>query len=261
MSELASRIKTTKVEPGSVAIFWLGQAGFVYKTPGGTVMYVDAYLSDCVSRLVGDQFYGFKRIIPAPIRPEEVEADWVVCTHSHPDHFDFDALPIIAKNRHIRFIGAPDCRAEFEKLDIPADRYTVIKEEMTVGCDDITLTGVFADHGDLAPDAIGVIIGVGEINIWQVADTAYRPERWRDVFEMNIDVVIPPINGAFGNLDGVAAAKLARDCRANTAIPCHYWMFAEHGGDPAQFLESCREYAPEVGAKLMSVGELFVYKR
>ncbi|MBN1685752.1 MAG: hypothetical protein JW852_03810, partial [Spirochaetales bacterium] len=70
---------------------------------------------------------------------------------------------------------------------------------------------------------------------------------------------IPPINGAFGNLDGITAAKLARDCRAKVAIPCHYWMFAEHGGSPAQFLESCKEYAPEVEAKLMEQGELFVY--
>ena len=29
------------------------------------------------------------------------------------------------------------------------------------------------------------------------------------------------------------------------AIPCHFWMFAEHGGSPAQFLDACKELAPE----------------
>ena len=96
MSKLASQIKELHVDSGSLAIFWLAQAGFVYKTPGGTIVYVDAYLSDCVHRLLSDVLYGFKRIMPAPLAPEEVEADVVVCTHSHPDHFDYDAIPVLA---------------------------------------------------------------------------------------------------------------------------------------------------------------------
>ncbi len=34
MSKLASQIKEVHVDSGSLAIFWLAQAGFVYKTPG-----------------------------------------------------------------------------------------------------------------------------------------------------------------------------------------------------------------------------------
>jgi len=98
------------------------------------------------------------------------------------------------------------------------------------------------------------------ITVWQVADTAYRPERWEGVCKMGVDVVIPPINGAFGNMDGVTAAKLANDCRAKIAIPCHYWMFAEHGGNPIEFLESCEKYAPDVEPRLMAQGELLVYR-
>ena len=120
-SKLAEEIKALQVQPGSLGIFWLAQAGFVYKTPGGTVVYVDAYLTDCVHRLLGDVMYGFKRIIPPPLTPEEVEADVVVCTHSHADHFDYDAVPILALNPHIQFVAAPDCRAEFEKLGVPED--------------------------------------------------------------------------------------------------------------------------------------------
>ena len=102
MSKLASQIKELHVDSGSLAIFWLAQAGFVYKTPGGTIVYVDAYLSDCVHRMLSDVLYGFKRIMPAPLAPEEVEADVVVCTHSHPDHFDYDAIPVLARNARIR---------------------------------------------------------------------------------------------------------------------------------------------------------------
>jgi L-ascorbate metabolism protein UlaG (beta-lactamase superfamily) len=261
MSKLASQIKDLQVGPGSLAIFWLGQAGFVYKTPDRTVVYVDAYLSDCVHRLLGDVRYGFKRIMPVPLAPEEVEADVVVCTHSHADHFDYDAVPVLARNPKIHFVAAPDCRIEFEKLGVSDDRCTIIHEGETLSYGDLSLTGVYADHGDLAPEALGVIVRCGDIKVWQVADTAYRPDKWQDIFALGIDVIVPPINGAYGNLDGVEAAKLAHDARATVAIPCHFWMFAEHGGSPAQFLDACKELAPEVKPLLMAQGELMVYKR
>jgi L-ascorbate 6-phosphate lactonase len=261
MSKLASQIKELHVDSGSLAIFWLAQAGFVYKTPGGTIVYVDAYLSDCVHRMLSDVLYGFKRIMPAPLGPEEVEADVVVCTHSHPDHFDYDAIPVLARNARIHFVAAPDCRAEFEKLDIPEDRYTIIHEGETLTYGDVSLTGVYADHGDLAPEALGVLVQSGDIKVWQVADTAYRPDKWQDIFAAGVDVIMPPINGAYGNLDGVEAAKLAHDAHARVAIPCHFWMFAEHGGSPAQFLDACKELAPGVEPHLMAQGELLVYRK
>jgi L-ascorbate 6-phosphate lactonase len=261
MSKLALQIKELRVDPGSLAIFWLAQAGFVYKTPGGTIVYVDAYLSDCVHRMLSDVLYGFKRIMPAPLDPEEVDADVVVCTHSHPDHFDYDAIPVLARNPKIHFVAAPDCRVEFEKLGMPEDRYTIIHEGETLTYGDVRLTGVYADHGDLAPEALGVMVQSGDIKVWQVADTAYRPDKWQDIFAAGVDVIMPPINGAYGNLDGVEAATLAHDAHARVAIPCHFWMFAEHGGSPAQFLDACKELAPEVRPHLMAQGELLVYRK
>ncbi|MCX6029389.1 MAG: MBL fold metallo-hydrolase [Chloroflexi bacterium] len=259
VNKLISQIRDLQVEPGSLAIFWLAQAGFVYKTPAGTIVYVDAYLSDCVHRMLSDVMYGFKRITPSLIAPAEVEADLVICTHSHPDHFDYDAIPVLAHDPAIHFVAAPDCRAEFEKLGVPAEKYTIFHRGETLTFGDVRLTGVYADHGELAPDALGVILQVGDVKVWQVGDTAYRPDMWQEIFGLGVDVIVPPINGAFGNLDGVTAAKLAHDAGAKVAIPCHFWMFAEHGGNPAQFLDACKELAPEVKPLLMSHGECFVY--
>ena len=261
MSGLARRIRETKVESGSLAIFWISQAGFVYKTPSEKVIYVDPYLTDYVHRLLPDHGYGFKRIMGTPIEADEVEADYVVSTHSHPDHFDADAISILVRNPHIHFLGAPDCRAEYEKLGVAQNRYTIFEEGQTLDLGDFDLTGIYADHGDLAPDALGVVLTVGDIKVWQVGDTAYRPDKWQSVFDMGVDIIAPPINGAFGNLNGVEAAKLAHDARAKIAIPCHFWMFVEHNGDPAQFMEACKEHAPEVQPQLMSQGELFMYKK
>ena len=50
------------VPENAVAMWWLGQAGFAFKTPAGKVVFVDPYLSDAVERL-----FGFKRLSLPPI--------------------------------------------------------------------------------------------------------------------------------------------------------------------------------------------------
>jgi L-ascorbate 6-phosphate lactonase len=255
---LAARIRDQRVAPGSLAIFWIAQAGFVYKTPNGQVIYIDPYLTDAVARRLGDVLYGFKRLTPSLIAPAEVEADLVVTTHEHLDHFDADAMPILARNPRTRFVGAPDCQARFAEAGIAAERVTILRAGETAHFEGFSLTGAYADHGDLAPEAIGIILQAGDLRIWQVGDSAYRPDRWQDICAQGVDVLITPINGAFGNMNGVEAAHLARACRARVAIPCHFWMFAEHNGDPARFLEAMREHAPATTAHLMAQGECLV---
>jgi L-ascorbate 6-phosphate lactonase len=261
MENLAKKIRKTVVNPGSLAIFWLAQAGFVFKLSTGKVIYTDPYLTDYVQRVLPEYGLGFKRVMPKLIEPDEVDADYVVSTHSHQDHLDADALPILLKNPRTHFMGSPDCRPFYQEAGVPEDRFTIFHKGETFSLGDFSLTGVAADHGDLAPDALGILFDFGGIKVWQVGDTAYRPEIWQTVFDQGIDIILPPINGAFGNLNGVEAARLAQDAHARVAIPCHFWMFAAHYGNPAEFLEACKEVAPQVCPLLMTQGELFVYKQ
>jgi L-ascorbate 6-phosphate lactonase len=257
VSDLAERIESTQVPAGGLAIFWVAQAGFVFKTPNDKIIYSDVYLTDSLERIYGM----FKRIMATPIKPEEVEADLVVSTHAHGDHLDVDAVPIIARNPRTRFIGAADCVPEYQKLGLPADKYLQIQVGQTIAFDGFSLTGVYADHGPTTPDALGIVLKVGPITVWQVGDTSYCPEKMGAAIAMKPDIIIPPINGAYGNLDGIAAARLAADSGASIAIPCHYWMFVEHNGNPAQFLEGCKQHAPKVQPKILSQGELFLYAK
>ena len=261
MVNLAESIRETPVKPGEVAIFWLAQAGFVFKNTSGKIIYTDPYLTDYVQRALPEYGMGFKRIMPKLISPEDVDADYVVSTHSHQDHLDVDALPGMLQNPRIHFIGAPDCEQLYREAGIPEARYTIIHEGETLQIDDIRLTAIFADHGELAPDALGVLFDFDGIKIWQVGDSAYRPDQWKSLLEMDIDILIPPINGAFGNINGEEAAKLASDLKAKVVIPCHFWMFPLHYGNPAEFLEACKEFAPQSKPLIMTQGELFVYSK
>jgi L-ascorbate 6-phosphate lactonase len=261
MINLAQTIRETQVSPDNLAIFWLAQAGFVFKTASGKVIYVDPYLTDYVQRVLPEYGDGFKRMMPKLIEPEEVDADYVISTHSHQDHLDVDALPGLLKNPRIHFIGAPDCQSIYEQNGVPSERFTILHQGETLELDDVHLTGVYADHGDLAPDALGLWLDLDGITVWQVGDSAYRPDKWQDMFEKKVDLLLPPINGAYGNINDVDAARLAADAHARVTIPCHFWMFPLHFGNPAGFLEACKQYAMETTPLLMTQGECFIYQK
>ena len=58
---LVARIAEEVVAPGHVTGWWLGGSGFVFKTPGGTQIYIDPYLSDIVRDI-----FGSARAFPPP---------------------------------------------------------------------------------------------------------------------------------------------------------------------------------------------------
>ena len=114
MESLSREIPTTAVPEASLRLWWLGQAGFAFKTPAGRIVYADPYLSDAVERL-----HGFKRLSLAPIAAEEVCADLVLLTHEHADHLDPDAIPIIAgRNPQCRFAGPAGCTEGLERAGV-----------------------------------------------------------------------------------------------------------------------------------------------
>src|SRR5271163_3166023 len=167
MSNLATTIATREVPVGSLALYWLCQAGFAFKTNAGQIVYIDPYLSDVVERVVG-----FKRMMTSPLQAEEVAADLIICTHEHLDHMDVDALPALAANPRAHFAGPIECMKEFEKQEIPADRCHLLEEGKSVTVGGIKVHAVYADHGELAPDALGVVLDLDGIKVYHTGDTA-----------------------------------------------------------------------------------------
>jgi L-ascorbate metabolism protein UlaG (beta-lactamase superfamily) len=48
MESLSREIHATVVPDSSVCLWWLGQAGFAFKTPAGQIVYAAPYLSGAV---------------------------------------------------------------------------------------------------------------------------------------------------------------------------------------------------------------------
>lgn len=256
MSNLATTIATREVPEGSLALYWLCQAGFAFKTSAGQIVYIDPYLSDVVERVVG-----FKRMMTTPLQAEEVAADLIICTHEHLDHMDVDALPALAANPRAHFAGPIECMKEFEQQKIAADRCHLLEEGKTVTLGGIKVHAVYADHGELAPDALGVILDLDGIRVYHTGDTAYRPEQFQPAIQMGADILLPCINGAYGNMDWREAAQLTQLVSPRVVMPTHFWMFVEQNGDPAKFLQHCAELAPAVQTVLTKPGEEFLFRR
>lgn len=250
MQDLASRIRNLSVDEGSLAIFYLGQAGFILKDSNGKLVAIDLYLSDCVER-----YDGFKRLMPKLLRPDELVYDIVITTHAHYDHFDIDSVPIMMKNEKTMLLAAYDCKVECEKYQINPDRTVYLKVGENYSQDNISVTAVFCDHGVNTPDAIGLLIKMGGKKIYIAGDTSLHLDEGKKIAEEKIDVMIVPINGAFGNLDEQDAVALCDVVCPRLVIPSHYWCFSEHGGNPALFVNYIRETLLNQNYLVMQMGE------
>ena len=255
MNGLTDRIASTNVSKGCAALWWLAQAGFVFKSPEGRVIYLDPYLSDLVERTAG-----FKRLSLAPVRAEEVRADWLITSHEHADHLDTDSIRIIAgTDAGCIFAGPKECVAEFTKCGIAADRQLVLEPHRSYDLGDVKLHTCRADHGELSPCALAMLFDFGGARIFFTGDTAYNLEYLRPLAEMKPNLILPCINGSYGNLNADEAARLTAWVGAKAAIPCHFWMFKEHhtapNGDPQSFFMACETLCPETDIRLLTPGE------
>ncbi|MGB2614806.1 MAG: MBL fold metallo-hydrolase [Phycisphaerae bacterium] len=240
------------VPAGGVRLYWLGQAGFAFRTAAGRRIFLDPYLSDACERL-----HGFKRLSLPAMAAHEVEAEWVILTHEHTDHLDPDAIPEIARhNPACRFAGPVGCAAGLEQAGVPAARRLVLEPNRRHDLGDLVVHTVPADHGDLSPTALALVLDFGGVRVMATGDSSWRPKLFRPLYDLKPDVVLPAINGGFGNMNHIDAAMLVREACPRLAIPCHFWTLAEQGaGDPGGFINACARLCPQVDARLLKPGE------
>ncbi len=254
MHDFAERVMLAPL--GQTHLFSVGGAGFIIKSAKGKLLCIDLYLTECVERIEGHM--GFKRLLPKILEPAELTFDAVICTHPHLDHFDIDAVPQMLANGKTELFCSVDC----EKL-VRQTQSEYFKEQITyVRPGDTAETAGFAiefvncDHGSGAPDAVGVVVHIDGKCIYEAGDTCLRLDRTGELPE-KIDVLIAPVNGAFGNLNAEECAQLAEALRPAFTIPCHYGMFASHHGDVGTFYEiMCKKELPVL---LMRQGEQYTF--
>lgn len=203
-------------------IKWLGQSGYLLWDEE-TAIAIDPYLSDSVNRIAGRP-----RIPEIPVRPEELEADVVICTHDHADHLDPDTVSQMEKE-HKLFYGPSECLGRLRELG--AVHVKAFDEGTTAVKGRFEFEAVFARH---TVPAVGVLISYEETRLWFSGDTLYD-ERLLRMAERRPDIIFLCINGKLGNMDVDEAVRLAGALGEAVAVPAHYGMFASNTEDPEKF--------------------------
>ena len=234
----------------SLTVTFAGQAGFILEDAAGYRVGIDLYLSNCCER-----YFGFKRLMPYLYNPQELQLDLLVATHAHYDHFDPDSVPLLMGDGKTQLVCARDVREEAERLHLDGSKITYLGHGEQFENGSICIRALACDHGELAPDALGLLITFGGKTIYITGDTAYREDIFSDPAVHGVDLLILPINGAFGNLNEAQAAAAAGMVRPALTVPCHYWNFAEHGGNPDLFAKAMQTTQSEVPYLLMRPGE------
>jgi len=255
---LMDEIRGFPVPPDKVAVWWLGQMGYIFKSPAGTMLGVDLYLSDTCSG--SERPLDLSRRVPVLIEPEDLQVDVFACTHNHRDHTDPGTIARLSRKDSMVFVGpAPSCET-FRRLGVPPERIRMLWAGAEFEHADLRLRATFAlptDAGDLNHLGYAIRFAGGPL-IYLTGDTAWH-ELVAEAAPQQPDVLITCINGGFANLCHWEAAGLAARIRPKVAIPCHYDMFPDNAADPRQFRAALAIRAPSVHYQQLEHGRVWVH--
>ncbi|MCC8137122.1 MAG: MBL fold metallo-hydrolase [Clostridiales bacterium] len=251
--DFAKKVLTAPL--GRTYLFSIGQAGYILKSKSGQLLGIDLYLSDSVERIEGHM--GYKRMLPKIQGAYDLEFDVVIATHPHRDHFDPDIIPELMANGRTKLFASVDCEKDVKRLEMSNIGITYVKPGDSCTAGDFKLDFINCDHGNGAPDAVGVIVTVDGKRVMEAGDTCLRLDRKEEYLSKGkLDVMIAPINGAYGNMNEQECAELSGTLKPGITIPCHYGMFASHGGNPGKFFDIMREQYPDNKFLIMTQGEM-----
>jgi len=234
---LSERVRQRNVLPGQVIAWWLGGAGFIFKTSHGTQLYIDPYLSDVVNEIFGQQ-----RAFPPPLTSEEARPDVLICTHWHEDHLDPASIPIIArKNPAALLLMPPSALARAVSWGVPRRQITTLKAGQSLTVRDIKISAVAARHnagveGWEVHDAVCLILEIDEIKIFFSGDTEYDTSL-RKLKPLGVHVAFLCINGTGGNMNAYEAALLGWQLGATTLVPMHHYLWQNISSDDEATLD------------------------
>jgi uronate dehydrogenase len=230
-------------------LVWLGQSGFFLKLANGLKLVVDPFLTEWPDRLR-----------PPLLSAHDLPADLILITHTHRDHLDVHALPIIAQQQpHARFITPPTGQPKLIELGIAAERIITLRPNESYAVNDATITAIPARHQDTAPDAQGYVIRLPNVTLYHTGDTEYDP-CLMIARDHHPDILLAPINGRGGNMSGEQVAQLAADLAPAHVIPMHYGCLQKPDQEPDvllnRFITVLPQTAPNVTPAVMELGSI-----
>lgn len=249
---MIEEILDTKVGFQEIAIFWMWQNSFIFKTHSGTLIAIDPYFSYSVNEYEDPNTEYLHTNLP--MLPEETLVDYVFCTHDHLDHTDPHTLPIIADSSpKTKFLGTPECYNHFLKLGISKNRCIKLKAKKTINLVDFKVTPLYSipestikkleiKTGRKITTHYGYVFDFGFVKIYNMGDSSPdvvdEPMKiLKDVRLFSPEIAILPIIGDIQSRKPEDAYKFAKLINSKIVIPSHYGCFTKRTIDPQIFAD------------------------
>lgn len=261
--EYMRSIRNFAVPEDSVALWYLGQNGFLLRGGAGPLIVIDPYLSNSCATTFAHLPFRLDRQLPVFIEPEDLDVDVLVTTHSHQDHADPETIRRVRKDGGTLFVGPFDSMRIYRENGVPGSSCRLIHpgESIDLG-GSTTMTATFAlptDDTDL--NHTGTLLEFANgIRFYNTGDTAYA-ERLGALLPKDVDVCAICINGGFHNLAPMQAAQIVKAICPRVVVPCHYDMMINNTGSPDAFRVSLDLVGSDSAFNLMPYYKPWLYRR
>lgn len=271
--DFAARVRALTVPEGHLAIWALGQQGYLLKG-GAHTLVIDAYLSDAIERAGGPSK---ARQVPCPVAPAALDmVTLALATHYHEDHCDPETLlPLLGAAPAARVLTSWKSRDALQAAGLDPARITVppIDTPVSHGAG-LTVTAIPSAHYGFEPDAegrpafLGFILEINGVTLYHAGDGVIYDGLLDRLRRQPLDLVCLPINGRdwfreqeglVGNMDYREAADLTAALGGPTLIAGHNDMFAGNRINPATLLDYLTTRHPGQRAQFLQAGELYYY--
>jgi L-ascorbate 6-phosphate lactonase len=251
-SLILKQIKAHSTPEGCITLWWLGQSGFIIKSPAGKLAALDPYLTNSCKALGEQLGFDMDRQTPSPLSPKDLaDIDLYLLTHSHQDHLDPETLAgYRAVGGRGPYVAPAETMQKLQALGVPEEEITLVWPNKSLTFSDLTIRATFAIP--LAGDDlthVGYLISVTNgPTVYFTGDTDYNDLLALAVGTHKPDVLVTVINGAFRNLGPAEAARLAKQLDVKVVIPCHHDLFPDNC-QPPQMLHT--------NLKLQGIGDRY----
>lgn len=244
---------------GEVLLWWLGQAGFLLRG-GGASLLVDPYLTTA----------GARRFPPPFPAADAAGVDAVLVTHEHGDHLDIDVARAFAEaGSPARWVVPEPVADRLESLGIRRELIEPAQPGRPVTVGPVRIDPLPAHHGVDMADAygtgaelsgglvrfLGYVVDLGGTRVYHSGDCLAYDGLAEELARLDAHVVLLPINGRdaereargiVGNMSAEEAVDLAVRAGAEVLVPMHWDMFEGNPGHPSRAVAAVERDHPQL---------------
>ena len=265
--DLLEEMDATNPLPGALAVWWLGQSGFLIKSCETTLL-IDPYLSDHLTTKYRHTDRPHVRMTRAPLRGADLSGiDLVLASHKHSDHLDPGTMiDLLEASPQARLVLPRSLHLHAEGLGIQENRRVGLVAGETFRATGVSIRAVPSAHEGLDTDEagchlyLGFVIEIAGLRLYHSGDTLTYDGLTEAIGPEPVDVMFLPINGRDpsrgvpGNMTAAEAVDLANGVGPRFVVPHHYDMFTFNTIPVEVFEGETRRLSPKIRSHVLKCG-------